>query len=70
MPLLRHANEALGDEVFEVTRENISDVLLSALVPVPPGYNLHPRTRHDRRRNKALLRDWRLGIAPLGSLNA
>lgn len=38
-------------------RPDLSDVLMAALYPMPKGYNPHPKNRHERRKNRALLRD-------------
>ena len=70
MPLFAHAGRGL-EFPSEQTRSDISDVLMLSLGFLPDGYNLHPRTRHERRRNKALMRDWhpgllRLPIVPIG----
>ena len=44
-------------------RADITDVLIASLFRMPEGYDPHPKNRHARRRNKAILRDgYRLPI--------
>jgi len=47
-----------GDWVRILHRPDISDVLLSSLAVGPAGYVANAKNRHERRKNRALLRDF------------